>query len=545
MKQTADLVLYNGIIYTVDKDKSIVEAVAVKGETILATGSTDYILSLANDDTKKVDLQGNFMIPGLNDSHAHPFFLAMDIDNVDLISAKNIAEIQKLIRQRSQTIPEGNWVVSRMAWHETQLEENRFPTREELDQACPNHPVCLQRGGHVKVCNSMALEMAGITEDMEDPVGGHFGRNRQGRLNGLLADAASAMVDRVIPKNMGPGFAQAMKRVSDQLNQYGVTTTAEMGSLVPIHMVHENNFKTITSLYDKNEFHARMAAMIYAVDYDMAKWAVEFGSTFENNDHFKFQGIKLIQDGGVETANLIEPYEVIEEIQPIEDFHGISFWTEERKDEFRKIMDLCSDHKLMLQIHTYGDKSAQYNIDMYAEQGEKAEIGKLNWTICHLPLCNEEQLAKLKKYDICVSIQHQPYLLGLNLRRYWGEERGDIRNAEYRKLMDQGIRMGAGTDYPIGPVNPFPCIEFLVDRKIIDGSVLGAQSGINIEEAIYLWTQGSADIEGWGEMIGSIEPGKKADFAVLDQNLLTIPVENIHNTTVLQTWFNGECVYED
>lgn len=159
-----------------------------------------------------------------------------------------------------------------------------------------------------------------------------------------------------------------------------------MGSLVPVHQVHENNFRTITSLYEKDEFHARMAAMIYAVDYDMAKWAVEFGSGFDKTNRFKFQGIKLIQDGGVETANLIDPYEVIEEIQPVEDFHGISFWTEARKDEFRKIMDLCTDNNLMLQIHTYGDKSAQYNIDMFAEQGKKADFAILDQNLLTIPV---------------------------------------------------------------------------------------------------------------------------------------------------------------
>ncbi|MEG1774801.1 MAG: amidohydrolase family protein, partial [Oscillospiraceae bacterium] len=319
-------------------------------------------------------------------------------------------------------------------------------------------------------------------------------------------------------------------------------TTAEMGFLAPVTAIQENNFNALTQLYNDNRLALRISAMIFASDYNMAKWGVEFGKKLANTDRFKFQGIKLMTDGGAEGASLLDPYMVIEGLQENPDFHGVEIWSQGRKDEFRKVMQLCVDEKLMLQTHINGDKSARDIISLLAEQGEKDDLSKLNWTICHLPFATDEQLDLIKKNHLNVTVQHQPYLLGLNMRRFWGDARANSQE-NYRKYIDKGLRMGGGTDYPIGPANPFPCIQFMVDRTITDGSLMGPESAITIEEAVYLWTQGSANVEGSGDVLGSIEPGKKADLAVLNQDIFTIPTEKIGKTTVSSTWLGGKCVY--
>jgi len=177
------------------------------------------------------------------------------------------------------------------------------------------------------------------------------------------------------------------------------------------------------------------------------------------------------------------------------------------------------------------------------EQAEKTDVAKLNWTICHLPFATDEQIEQIKKYGFNVTVQHQPYLLGLNMRRWWGDDRANSQE-NYRKYIDKGLKLGGGTDYPIGPSNPFPCMQFMVDRKITDGSLMGPESAITIEEAVYLWTQGSANVEGFGDVLGSIEPGKMADLVVLNQDILTVPTEQIGKTTVASTWLGGKCVYQ-
>ena len=544
MSKTPDTILYNGKIYTVDSKRSIVSAVAIAGDSILAVGSDSEILPMAQKNTTKINLSGKLVLPGLNDSHGHFFWMATQIDFVAFTNATCIQDCLDLLADKARHIPAGEWIITSMTWHETQLREKRLPTRKEIDSVCPSNPVCIPRGGHTKVCNSKALEIAGIGDDIIDPPGGKFGRDENGLLDGMMIDAAAAMVDPFLPISNAKNLYASLKKVGETLNRFGVTTTAELGMLTPVHQVQEDNFHTLEKMYQQHDLSLRVSAMMYAVDYEMARWGVDFGKTLGNTEYFKFQGIKLVTDGGVEGASMIAPYMVLDGLQPDADFHGVAFWPLSRKEEFRKIMQLCADQKLMLQVHINGDKSADEIIPLLIEQAEKTDIGKLNWTICHLPFATQQQLEMIKKYNICVTVQHQPFLLGLNMRRFWGDERAN-KQENYRAMIDNGLRMGGGTDYPIGPANPFPCIQFMVDRKIIDGSVMGIGSAITVEEAVYLWTQGSANCEGWGDMIGSIERGKKADMVVLNQDIFSVPVEEIHNTTVSSTWVGGKCVYHE
>lgn len=544
MNKTPDTILYNGKIYTVDSKRSIASAVAIAGDSILAVGSDSKILPMAQKDTKKIDLGGKLVLPGLNDSHGHFFWMATQIDFVAFTNATCIQDCLDLLADKAKHTPAGEWIITSMTWHETQLREKRLPTRKEIDSVCPNNPVCIPRGGHVKVCNSKAMEIIGIDDNIVDPPGGKFGRDENGLLDGMMIEAAAAMVDPFLPISNAENLYTSLKKVGRMLNSFGVTTTAEMGVLTPVHQVQEDDFHTLEKLHQRQELPLRVSAMMYANDYEMARWGADFGKTLTNTEYFKFQGIKLLTDGGVEGANLIDPYMVIDGVQPNADFHGVAFWPQSRHEEFRKIMQLCADRNLMLQAHVYGDKAAGEIIPLLIEQAEKTDVGKLNWTICHLAFATPQQLDMIKKHDICVTVQHQPFLLGLNIRRFWGDERAN-KQENYRAMIDKGLRMGGGTDYPIGPANPFPCIQFMVDRKIIDGSVMGKDNAITLEEAVYLWTQGSADCEGWGDMIGSVEAGKKADLAVLNQDIFSVPVEEIHNTTISSTWVGGQCIYHE
>jgi hypothetical protein len=543
MNKSPDTILHNGKIYTVDKNRTISSAVAIAGDTILAVGSDAEIMALATPSSNIIDLKGKLVLPGLNDSHAHPFFMAQQINDVSFTDAKCIQDCLDLLKEKAQTTALGEWIKVQMAWHETQLQEGRPPTRDEIDSVCPNNPVSISRGSHIKICNSMALELAGIKDDTPSPDGGLISLDENGRPNGLLLGKAAILLDAVMPRLGAQEFADALIQVAHRFHSYGVTTTAESGIFIPGTEIIQFEFETLVNLYTENKLPIRMATCFYAADYDTAEFGVKHFGKSSIPDYYKFEGIKLMQDGGIEGANLIEPYEIVDRLQLDPDYHGVTAWPAARWDEFRKIMQLCADNNLQLQVHTNGDKSAIENIGLFEEQAQKTDIGKLNWTLCHLPLATDEQLEKIKKYGICVTVQHQPYLLGINARRYWGVKRADSQ-ANYRALFDKGIRMGGGTDLPIGPMNPFLSIQFMVDRKIIDGSVMGPDFALTLEEVIYIWTQGSADCEGWGDMIGSIEAGKKADMAVLNQDIFSIPTDEIHNTTAAATWLGGKCVYQ-
>jgi predicted amidohydrolase YtcJ len=541
MECTPNLIFHHGKIYTSDTLCTIAEAVAVKDDKIIAVGSNDSVMTMADSKTETIDLAGRLMIPGLNDSHAHPFMEANQVTAVSFSEARNISDLLDALKTRAKTTKPGEWLLGSMSWHETQLSEGRLPTREELDRACPDNPVSIPRGAHVKVANSRALQIAGIGADTEIP-GGVIDRDSSGQPTGILMDAAADRLTAAEPKADASKFGEAMIAVAKKLNGYGVTTSAESGAIGASAETSEYNLKTVMTLCKEKKLPLRLSASFFSTSYEMAKYGVTAFSETQNTDFFKFQGIKVMSDGGVESANLIDPYEVISGVQPDPDYHGIEVWPPSRQNELRRIMDLCAGAHLQLQIHIHGDKSAASIIPLLSEQGNKTDIGKLNWTICHLPLSTDEQLETIKRLGICVTVQHQPYLLGENYLRYWGNSRANAM-ARYRKMVDMGIRMGGGTDMPIDPLNPFCSIEWMVDRKTITGKVLGKEHSITLDEAVRLWTRGSADCEGWGSMIGSIKVDKKADFAVLSQDIFQVPVGEIHNTVAEQTWIDGKCVY--
>ena len=541
MGSKSNLIFHHGKIYTADAGRTIADAVAVKDDTIVAVGSNDTVMAMADDQTETIDLAGRLMIPGLNDSHAHPFMEASQVNAVSFSEARNISDLLDALRARAKNVQPGEWILGSMSWHETQLAEGRLPTREELDRACPDNPVSIPRGAHVKVANSRALAIAGIDADTKI-AGGVVDLDASGRPSGMLMDAAADRLTASEPKADRSKFGEAVIAVAKKLNSYGVTTTAESGAIGAGAETSEFNLRTVKELCNEKKLPLRFSSSFFSTSYEMAAHGIAAFGDSTNTDFFKFQGIKVMSDGGVESANLIEPYEIIPDIQPDPDYHGIEVWPTARQDELRRIMDLCAGSRLQLQIHIHGDNSARVMIPLLAEQSRTTDIGKLNWTICHLPLATKEELETIRKLGICVTVQHQPYLLGENYLRYWGSARANAM-ACYRKMIDMGIRMGGGTDMPIDPLNPFCSIEWMVDRTTITGKVLGKEHAISLEEAVDLWTRGSADCEGWGGMIGSIEPGKKADFAVLSQDIFTIPVREIHNTVAEETWLDGKCVY--
>ncbi len=541
MNHSPYLIFHHGKIYTADAKRSIAEAVAVKDDAIVAVGSNDAVMAMADNQTEMIDLAGRLMLPGLNDSHAHPFMEASQVNAVSFSEARNVGDLLDALRARAKSVQPGEWILGSMSWHETQFAEGRLPTREELDRACPDNPVSIPRGAHVKVANSRALAIAGIDADTKI-AGGVIDLDASGQPSGMLMDAAADRLTAAEPKADRSKFGEAVIAVARKLNGYGVTTSAESGAIGASAETSEFNLRTVMALCNEKKLPLRFSASFFSTSYEMARHGVAaFGKT-RNTDFFKFQGIKVMSDGGVESANLIDPYEVIPDVQPDPDYHGVEVWPPARQDELRRIMDLCAEARLQLQIHIHGDKSAGAIIPLLAEQGKKSDVGRLNWTICHLPLATEEELQTIKALGLCVTVQHQPYLLGENYLRYWGAARANAM-ARYRKMIDMGLRMGGGTDMPIDPLNPFYSIEWMVDRKTITGKTLGREHAVSLAEAVDLWTRGSANCEGWDAMIGSIEPGKKADFAVLSQDIFQIPAEEIHNTVAAETWLDGKCVY--
>jgi predicted amidohydrolase YtcJ len=542
-KQIADKVIYNGKIYTVDAARSKAQAVAFKGDTILAVGTNEDILAISGPDTEKFDVKGKLVLPGFNDSHTHVCDYAQEINNVDLSKATTIAEIISTIAERAKVTPKGEWISAQMAWHEAQLVEQRLPTRFELDVATPDNPLFVPRGGHVCVANSKALEIAGITKETANPPRGIICRDEEGRPNGVMIESARPLVENHVPKISREKYNEAFLKCVAVLNSIGLTAATDCAGFGRTDEEDDKIFNNFIRLSEEGRLNLRTSVLCCAPNLESTKDEITKCKKMKSNEYFKFAGIKLFQDGGVEGANMKTPYQIVEITQPDPKYCGVPFFGN-RVQEFSDILQLAALNGLQVQTHAVGDAAIEFVVNHYAAQNQKTPIKDLRWTVCHIMLPSQQDIDKIIKNDIVTTVQNHPYLMGGNMEIYWGKERAN-RCMPLRTLLKNGVTMGGGTDLPVLPASPFISIEWMVDRKFVGGKVLGAEEAITVEEAIYLYTMGSAFIEGWDKMIGSIEPGKKADVIVLNQDILTVPTSEIKNTTVNTTFVGGKAVYQE
>ncbi|WP_234123456.1 amidohydrolase [Clostridium hydrogenum] len=534
----ADIILYNGKIVTVDKEFSIAQAVAIKGNTILAVGKNEDMNSFKAHKTQIIDLEGKTVIPGLIDSHIHASLCAKEIKNFILSEVKTIAELLKEVEKCVKASEPGKWIISSSAWHESQLVENRFPTRWELDRVAPNNPVMISRGGHVLVVNSKALELGNITKDTIEPEGGIIVRNHDTKEpTGVLLENAAAVIRTLIPKPTEVEVKQNTINFMKEMNSYGITGMTDAWA-------KDSDIEIYSKLNEEKKLTVRTQALYPVMNLEETLHAVSKYKPLEGDDYFRIGGIKTMVDGGVEAAWMKEPYEIVAGMQLNPEYRGIQIYDgEARKKEFKDILKLVAEKGFQIQTHVAGDAAIEFVVNSYEEINEITSIKDLRWTAMYVMYPTKESLDKIKKLDIFTTVQNHPYLLGKNMKSFWGERRANSA-IPIRTIMDKEIVVGGGTDAPIVPWNPFISISWMVTRRIANGEVQGIDESISRERALYIWTMGSAYTQGSENKLGSIEKGKSADLVVISKDLLTIPVEEIQSIKAIKTIVGGKLVYQ-
>lgn len=307
-RESPDTIYFSANIYTVDAVNRVAHAIAIAGDRFVEVGSNEAVLALASANTRKVDLKGKTVIPGLIDSHLHPMRLASNLAKVDLWNAESVADAVRLIGERVKGTPKGEWVEAASLWHEGQLKENRFPTRWELDAVSPDNPVFIPRGGHNVVVNSYALGLVGITKATPDPPGGHIERDKKsGEPTGyLLERPAFGKVRAMLPRPTPEQTVAAFKKAMNLLNSVGVTSAREAAGVPPI-------IKAYAMMRDRGLLTVRLSYLVVVSPKSPAK--VDIGrlekmkGRLPKDDHWlRFDGVKMIGDGGVEAAMLRQPY---------------------------------------------------------------------------------------------------------------------------------------------------------------------------------------------------------------------------------------------
>ena len=545
-KPKADLIFTHGNIYTgvvnIDKTSELApakraEALAVRGDRILAVGARDEIMKLKGPETKVVDLDGHFVMPGFNDAHMHLASAGLEKMNVNLVGVKTLDEFRDRLRAKCETAEPGEWVVGE-GWDETLWPVQTLPTRWDLDEVSGKHPVYLDRvDGHIGVANTRALQLASVTVASRDPEGGKIDRDDSGTPNGILREKAKGAVQAAIPKPTPEKRRQAIELALADLASHGITSAQDYSQW--------EDFQ----IYEQLEHEGKLTTRI-------SEWLTFDDSIDELNrkrashpvsDNMLHTGmLKGFMDGslGSKTAALIEPYndEPNNSGLPQYDAAKLNAMTKERLLEGYQIG-----------FHAIGDKGVQLALDAFAGAEKAAKEAKVKAVdggsdyrlrIEHAQVTTPQQISRFKELKVIASMQPNHVLTDMN----WAESRLGLKRAEHSyawaEFLRSGVTLAFGTDYPVEPVTPFRGLYAAVTRQSEDGkkSYYPAQK-LNIEQAIAAYTTGAAFAEFAEKEKGKLEPGMLADFVVLDQDITAVAPPKILQTKVLRTVVGGRTVY--
>jgi|SaaInlStandDraft_1057018.scaffolds.fasta_scaffold18935_1 predicted amidohydrolase YtcJ len=538
-KPPASQAFINGQVITMDDNNSIVEAVFVRKDQIIAVGDNAKIQGLIDNKTLVHDLQGKTLLPGFIDSHSHFPGSGMSLFMADLRSPPvgpitNIPDLLTRLQEKAKSIPKGEWV-NGFGYDNLMLDENRHPSRDELDQALPDHPVfILHVSGHMGVTNSLGLIETNISEESRDPEGGHFARDKNGRLNGLLEEHAATPLQENM---LDLGLIDFLRMVSHSNNDYlkvGVTT-AQNGA-VSTEMTQGLSIAKVLNL---TPLRLELWPQFDNFGQDFLNGTIEVEDF--NRDRLNIGAIKIIADGSIQgyTGYLSEPYH--------EPFHGDAEYRGYPRVPYPELAQWIKKYHsagFQLAVHGNGDASIDDILDAF-EQAQKAspkEDPRL--ILIHAQMAREDQLARMKTLGVTPSFfsAHTYYWGDMHRDITMGEERAN-RISPARTAIDQGLRFTSHLDTPIVPMSPLLSVWSVVNRLSATGKIIGADERIGVMQALRSVTIDAAWQIYRDQDLGSIEEGKLADLVILKRSPMIDPL-TIKDIKVDRTIIGGVTVYQ-
>lgn len=528
-----DVVLYNGVVRTMDDTGAVTEAIALGGDRVLAVGSSASMRALAESGTSVVDLRGRTALPGLIDSHNHLLSTGLNLSAVDLSAARTVHDVVQAVRERVAMTPAGEWVVSSSRWHETQLTEARVPTRRELDAVARDHPVLIRRGGHNVVANSMALRLGGVDESTPDPPGGTYVR-RAGELTGHIIGApAYGRVAGRVPAPTTDAMVDAIRAVSSRYAAAGLTGVIEPG-LAPDQIAAFHHANATGALAVRAVLMQRLTPGTAPDDRARVEQQFRELPSPDGDGYLRIGGIKIVADGGVETNFLREPYAFADDPAAPRGKPQVSL------DNLIAVCRLAAQAGRQLGVHCVGDAAIDLVLDAFEAANAEQPIAPLRWTLIHMTLAHPEQLDRARALGLVLTVQ-QPliYALGAGWVKYWGRERAE-RASPMRVFATCGLPVGGGSDSPVTPYQPLLGIWSSVTRATEFAGVLGPEWGCTVEQALSMYTRGSAACSFDEAHRGQLAPGCLADLIVLGADPLAVSVDEVKDIPVDLTLVGGQ-----
>lgn len=531
-------IIYTGTIVTMDETLPAAEAIAFKGTSILAVGAKDEVLRLAGPATKKVDLGSRVMYPGLIESHMHLWVTAINYDWIDCSAFENktVEAVKQRIAEAVKTAKPGEWVKGKL-FDPSLLPGMPDLTVADLDPIAPNNPVFIFNASmHFAYVNSKALEVAGITKDTPDPAGGYYGRDKEGNLNGVLSEMSAIApflqnLDGITTETV----ARNAVRIGEDAAAVGVTTMREAASGA---LFGEKEVGLLHHIQQAGRLKTRVSLAL--VD-DMAQTWPKSSQTAmgAGNDMVWIGARKIVTDGSNqgESGYQTKPY-----------LHSESRGKLDIDVEaFKKRLAWCRDNDWQVMVHANGDAAVETVTHAMHEVLSSSPQKDVRFRIEHCSMVNDDTL-----FDLMHDVGVTPSFL-INHVYYWGKTmRDNVFGRDRIHMLDRtaaavkaGLRFTMHSDYNVSPINPLHYVKVAATRTMWDGGeVLEADQKVSVHQALRAVTIDAAWQIHADDRLGSLTPGKFADYIILDQDPQQVDPEKIDNTAVLETWLGGQQTFK-
>jgi predicted amidohydrolase YtcJ len=510
----------------------------------LVFGDDGKVLQIVNADRElqrpvehEIDGAGRTLLPGLIDAHGHVMGLGFGALQLDLSGTGSIFDVQHSLERYAAARPKLAWITGR-GWNQERWPDKRFPTASDLDEVVSDRPVVLERvDGHAVVVNSAALKAAGITAASKDPVGGKIEKDAKGNPTGLLIDAATELVGRKIPSPTAAQQDEALLAAQELMLSNGLTAAADMGTTMPEWLAMNRAGKS-GKLKVRILSYAAGPEVVASTSVSRGFLAPRRPVPWQYDDRLRQGGVKLYADGalGSRGAWLKQPY------SDKPNTRGLQFLTD---TQILDQADKSAGLGFQLAIHAIGDAANAQVISTY-EALSKRYPGDRRWRIEHFQIVDPADIPRLKPAGIIASMQptHQTSDRLMAEARL-GPER--LKGAYAWQTVEQlGIPLAFGSDFPVESPNPFPGLSAAISRQDVNGQPPGGwrpEERLSFEQALAAFTRGAAYAGFAEDRIGSLEPGKWADFILVDRDVSKVDAQALAATKVLETWVAGKKVW--
>ena len=531
-----DLVIWGGRVVTMDPKAEVAEAIAIKGDRILAVGKAADIRPLVTGDTRVIDLKGAIAVPGLTDAHAHFLGIGDAAIQLDLTKARSFEEIVEQVRQAAAKTPKGEWIRGR-GWHQDKWDKkpartvSGFPVHDALSAVSPDHPVVLTHAsGHASIANAKAMELGKIGPATADPPGGDLVRDEKGQPTGLFNETAQ---DLVAGNALTPGELRRMAALASQeCLRKGITSFHDAGTPFP-------QLDLLKELVEEGTIGVRLWMMAEGSNKSLAENLPKYLVKGAAGNRFSVGGIKRYMDGalGSRGALLLEPYSDAPETS------GLAL---AELADLRETAKIAAENEAQLCVHAIGDKANRLVLDVFEETFKKyPEPKDRRWRIEHAQHIDPKDIPRFGRLGVIASVQ----TVHCTSDGPWVPDRLGAQRCKggaypWRTLLETGAHLANGTDAPVEDVDPIANYYSAVTRKSGNGQAFYPGQSLTRQEALAAATLWAAYAAFEEKEKGSLEVGKLADVTVLSKDILLVPEEEIKKAEVLYTIVGGKVAYE-